>query len=180
MVAAVSGANNEVLEAGVGKVERIFVVVPINGQLQIAQGGVFSYYEFKQPRSDRLTDEEWQKKLTTNSPSLMAYTKNYLQPGGKTVDSLALRVGDIFIVIRKALPPIKVRRILQKPPMWSIHSVITRTLRSPQGRKKRTSWFGGKSRCLEPRKKVGWPETRNGMTGRTGSKISTFYFNKFQ
>ncbi len=105
VVAAVSGANNEVLEAGVGKVERIFVVVPINGQLQIAQGGVFSYYEFKQPRSDRLTDEEWQKKLTTNSPSLMAYTKNYLQPGGKTVDSLALRVGDIFIVNKKGATP---------------------------------------------------------------------------
>jgi hypothetical protein len=33
------------------------------GDLQIAKGGVFSYYEFKWPMSDRLTDEAWQAML---------------------------------------------------------------------------------------------------------------------
>ncbi|MEI8132398.1 MAG: DUF3160 domain-containing protein, partial [Leptolinea sp.] len=42
VVAAVSGAGNEVLQVGVGKVDRIYVVVPIDGRLAIAQGGVFS------------------------------------------------------------------------------------------------------------------------------------------
>ncbi|HEX7557003.1 MAG TPA: DUF3160 domain-containing protein, partial [Leptolinea sp.] len=110
VVAAVSGANNDVLEAGVGKVDRIFVVVPINGQLQVAQGGVFTYYEFKQPRSDRLTDEEWQKKLSSAAPSLPAFSKNYLLSGGKTVDMLAFRIGDVYIVNKKgATPPLNVR-----------------------------------------------------------------------
>jgi hypothetical protein len=57
LIAAVSGYENEVLEAAIGNVNRIYVAVPLNGKLHIAQGGIFSYYEFKQPRSDRLTDE---------------------------------------------------------------------------------------------------------------------------
>jgi hypothetical protein len=110
VVAAVSGAGNDVLQAGVGKVDRIYVVVPMDGRLAIAQGGVFSFYEFKQPRSDRLTDEDWQKKLDSNPPDLPAYTANYLLPGGKPVDSLAFRVGDVYLITDKGgNPPLKLR-----------------------------------------------------------------------
>ncbi len=110
VVAAVSGAQNEVLEAGVGKVDRIFVVVPINGRLQAAQGGVFTYYEFKQPRSNRLTDEEWRKKLEGGTPDLLPYTAQYLKKDGKPVDILAMRVGDVYKISEAgASPPLNVR-----------------------------------------------------------------------
>jgi len=111
VIAAVSGAQNEVLEVGVGKVDRIYVAVPINGKIQIAQGGVFSYYEFKQPRGSRLTDEEWRNKLAGMASGLPDYSKNYLKNGGKMVDALAFRIGDTYIVNKAgATPPLNVRK----------------------------------------------------------------------
>ena len=61
-----------VLEAGVGRIHPIYVVVPIlqaDGTYfwQIARGGVFSYYEFTWPGSDRLTDESWRAMLDDGS-----------------------------------------------------------------------------------------------------------------
>ncbi len=111
VIAAVSGAQNDVLEVGVGYVDRIFVVVPINGKLQIAQGGVFTYYEFKQPRSNRLTDEDWRIKLEGSVPKLLPYTETYMKPGGKAVDALAYRIGDVYKMTEAgANPPLNVRR----------------------------------------------------------------------
>jgi len=51
------------LEEGVGMGDEIYVIAEINGLLYLTRGAVFSHYEFKQPSADRLTDEEWQKKL---------------------------------------------------------------------------------------------------------------------
>jgi hypothetical protein len=110
VIAAISGAGNEVLQVGVGNVDRIYVVVPIDGKLAIAQGGVFSYYEFKQPRSNRLTDEDWIEKISLDPPTLLIYTKNYILPGGKPVDALAFRVGDVYIITEKGgSPPLNMR-----------------------------------------------------------------------
>ena len=55
--------KSEVLEEAVGYALPIYVLVKIDGDLYIAAGAVFSYYEFKQPMSDRLTDEAWQEML---------------------------------------------------------------------------------------------------------------------
>jgi len=60
--------NPVVLEEAVGRVNEIHVVVPvIDGDgttyLQVAKGGVFSYYEFPWPADDRLTDEKWRQML---------------------------------------------------------------------------------------------------------------------
>jgi hypothetical protein len=57
-----------VLEEGVGRVNPIYVVVPIveddgTTYLQATKGGVFSYYEFPWPIDDRLTDEKWRGML---------------------------------------------------------------------------------------------------------------------
>ncbi|TEU17914.1 MAG: DUF3160 domain-containing protein [Anaerolineales bacterium] len=57
-----------VLEEAVGRVNEIHVVVPVVGEdgttyLQVAKGGVFSYYEFPWPADDRLTDEKWRQML---------------------------------------------------------------------------------------------------------------------
>jgi hypothetical protein len=49
VVAAVSGGVDSVLEAGTGGVDRIYVVVPLEGQWEIAQGGVFPITSFSSP-----------------------------------------------------------------------------------------------------------------------------------
>jgi hypothetical protein len=99
VIAAVSGANNSVLEVGVGYVDRIYVVVPLEGKWQAAQGGVFSYYEFTQPRDQRLTDDEWRTKLAgADAPSLPAWASNFVFKGGTTATWLAFRVGDVYLI----------------------------------------------------------------------------------
>ena len=56
--------NGFALEEAIGRVFEIYVVIPdYRGHWQIATGGVFSYYEFAQPLSERLTDEEWRAML---------------------------------------------------------------------------------------------------------------------
>jgi hypothetical protein len=57
-----------VLEEGVGRIDEIYAVVPAVADdgsvfLQVAKGGVFSYYEFPWPADDRLTDEKWREML---------------------------------------------------------------------------------------------------------------------
>lgn len=98
VVAAVAGAEAEVLEVGVGSVDRIYVVVPLEGGLEVAQGGVFSYYEFPQPRSERLTDQEWREKLASSPPDQPAWVDNFLITGGEPVDHLAFRIGDVYLI----------------------------------------------------------------------------------
>ena len=99
IVAAVSGAGDSVLEVGTGFVDRIYVVVPLEGTQEVAQGGVFSYYEFTQPRDQRLTDDEWRTKLTgANPPALPAWAANFLLKGGKTTQYLAFRKGDVYSI----------------------------------------------------------------------------------
>jgi hypothetical protein len=52
--------SGEVLEEGVGFVD--FLVVKVkkaNGETAYVTGPIFTYYEFKHPLSNRLTDEEW-------------------------------------------------------------------------------------------------------------------------
>ena len=65
---ATDPAPQLVLEEAVGRVNPIYVVVPMvdalgNPYLQVAKGGVFSYYEFPWPLTDRLTDEKWRQML---------------------------------------------------------------------------------------------------------------------
>ncbi len=53
--------TGQVLEEGVGDAFPIYVVVLVEGRQTVAMGGTFSYYEFKHPLDDRLTDEAWQE-----------------------------------------------------------------------------------------------------------------------
>ena len=60
-----------VLEVGTGNPFVIYVIVQDHrGNLRLARGGTFSYYEFEQPMTERLTDEEWQDMLDNNPPPL--------------------------------------------------------------------------------------------------------------
>lgn|GEM_PF-428318 len=110
VIAAVSGYQDSVLEAGVGYLNRIYVAVPLEGKLEIAQGGVFSYYEFTQPRTNRLTDQAWIEMLETNPPAAPAWTSLFVLPGGQPTDALAFRVGDVYILTEKGYtPPLNMR-----------------------------------------------------------------------
>ena len=51
--------NGVCLEEAIGGASRIYVVFPIDGELHIGIGGVFNYYQFVAPLSDRMTDKEW-------------------------------------------------------------------------------------------------------------------------
>jgi len=54
------GGGDQVLEVATGRFDRIHVIVPDGrGGFEVATGAVYSYYEFWQPRTQRLTDEEW-------------------------------------------------------------------------------------------------------------------------
>jgi len=71
--------NGQVLEEGTGKIFEIYVVVPIEGKLRIAKGGVYSYYEFAWPMSDRLTDKKWRELLNSGqAPALPSWTDTFV------------------------------------------------------------------------------------------------------
>jgi hypothetical protein len=58
------GNSGHVLEEGVGQVDLVIVACPApDGSIFLAAGPVLSYYEFKHPMSDRLTDEAWRELL---------------------------------------------------------------------------------------------------------------------
>ncbi len=53
--------TGQVLEEGVGSPFNIYVIIDDTRGVRICRGAVFSYYEFKHPMEDRLTDEKWQE-----------------------------------------------------------------------------------------------------------------------
>lgn len=63
LVADVHTAFGQALEVGVGRADHLVAVVPIEGKLYLARGSALSFYEFKQPISNRMTDEAWKKRL---------------------------------------------------------------------------------------------------------------------
>ena len=58
--AFLDATTDSALELGTGDFNPIYVIVPDgSGGFEVATGGVYAYYEFWQPRDDRLTDETW-------------------------------------------------------------------------------------------------------------------------
>ncbi len=68
--------TGQVLEEGVGDAFPIYAIVLVEGKQQVALGGVFSYYEFKQPLDSRLTDEAWQE--MSPLPDRPAWTESFI------------------------------------------------------------------------------------------------------
>ena len=69
--------TRQVLEEGVGYVDLIVVAYKLpDGRILIGAGPVMSYYEFKQPMSDRLTDDAWRELLSTNPPDRPEWVSN--------------------------------------------------------------------------------------------------------
>jgi len=76
-------ANNpggrQVLEEATGNIFEIYAVVPVDGKLRIAVGGVYSYYEFLWPLNDRLTDSRWHRMLNDGqAPPLPGWTGTFI------------------------------------------------------------------------------------------------------
>ncbi len=110
VIAAVAGFEDQIMEVGVGMINRIYVAIPVNGETYVAQGGVLSYYEFIQPRTERLTDEVWRALLQHDPPNRPAWRVNFIVPGGRVTKVLAFRVGDVFILTEEgADPPMNLR-----------------------------------------------------------------------
>ena len=66
--------TNRVLEVATGNPLVIYVVVQDhNEQLRLTRGGTFSYYEFNQSMTDRLSDEDWHEILDANPPALPSW-----------------------------------------------------------------------------------------------------------
>lgn len=61
-----------VLQEGVGTPFLIQVKIRTGNTITVFKGGILSYYEFKQPMRDRLTDEQWQKRIASK--------RNHLTP----------------------------------------------------------------------------------------------------
>jgi len=70
----------KVLEEGVGYIDILAAVIPQpDGKLSLALGPVLSYYEFKWPTADRLTDEAWSKVLAGQPPARPAWSASFLK-----------------------------------------------------------------------------------------------------
>lgn len=71
--------SGQVLEEAVGYVDLIVVAYKTpDGRISIGAGPVFSYYEFKESMSDRLTDEQWKGLLEKGQqPSRPQWTESF-------------------------------------------------------------------------------------------------------
>lgn len=67
IVADVATGGDSCLELGTGKVSLLYAVVPVDGALRLACGPVFTFHEFTQPASSRLTDTEWREMVKTST-----------------------------------------------------------------------------------------------------------------
>ncbi len=72
------GNTRQVLEEGVGYVDLIVVAYKVpDGRILIGAGPVMSYYEFKQPMENRLTDEQWRELLRADPPERPEWYSNF-------------------------------------------------------------------------------------------------------
>jgi len=73
------GLNNLALEEGVGYLKKLIVSYELpDGRTLVGAGPILSYYEFKQPMNNRLTDEAWRKMLLSKEvPQQPVWTQSF-------------------------------------------------------------------------------------------------------
>jgi hypothetical protein len=72
------GNSSMVLEEGCGYVELLVAAWKhSDGNIYVGAGPELSYYEFKHPMGDRLTDEAWREMLRTEPPAPPPWTGSY-------------------------------------------------------------------------------------------------------
>jgi hypothetical protein len=78
-IADVHTSLDSCLEVATGYVDEAFVILPVDGRLNILRGGVFSYHEFNYPTGHRLTDEAWQDMLQRGrAPERPAWMNSFI------------------------------------------------------------------------------------------------------
>ncbi len=78
LVTDVATGISRVLLEGVGQPTPIYVILP-DEPYRVAEGAVYTYYEFEVPNDQRMTDEDWQKKVETgNIPALPEWTSMFI------------------------------------------------------------------------------------------------------
>jgi len=68
--------SQQVLEVAVGQPVQLFTVAPFGGDVYVMKGGMFSYYEFTRPMSERMTDAQWQG--LSPRPPMPEWTKSFV------------------------------------------------------------------------------------------------------
>ncbi len=66
LVADVHTVRGQALTVASGHSDDLMAIVPIEGKLYLARGSVLSFYEFKVPISERMTDHVWKQRLKEN------------------------------------------------------------------------------------------------------------------
>ena len=78
VVADVATGMDQALTEGTGRIMELYVVFPAKGSLHIGRGGIYSQYEFVQPTSNRLTDEQWRQRLDQGQIPPIGDWKTYI------------------------------------------------------------------------------------------------------
>ncbi|MFX1254043.1 MAG: DUF3160 domain-containing protein [Promethearchaeota archaeon] len=92
---------SSLLYEAVGTPFVIYVIVPIDNELYLARGTVFSYYEFVTSTSQRISNLDWQNILNSENPPLLpTWTQSYIS----LEDSLNARVTAITMSIQSSAP----------------------------------------------------------------------------
>jgi len=75
--------SGQVLEEALGRPRTIYVVAPVTGKPTACKGVTYSYYEFKQPMSKRLTVEKWRGLLYSRyAPTRPRWTDPFIGTEG--------------------------------------------------------------------------------------------------
>jgi len=79
LIADVFNGSGTCLEVAIGRVFELWVRCTGPRGERLHRGGIFSYYEFEQPISNRLSDNDWRKMLREGkAPQLPGWTSSYL------------------------------------------------------------------------------------------------------
>ena len=80
--------TGECVEIGTGMPWTIYVICPYNGQLFLAEGTTFSYYEFTS--KERLTDEKWHEMLGITKQTNEEYGYEYIDRDPKKAEGCSI------------------------------------------------------------------------------------------
>jgi hypothetical protein len=71
----------QVLQLALGRIHDLYVAVPDGVGQRMTQGGIQSYYEFRQPMTERLTDEAWGRRVAEGrTPPFPDWSQSFLEP----------------------------------------------------------------------------------------------------
>lgn len=86
------------VQVATGGADRLYVLVPSGDRIAIAQGAIYSYYEFSPPNGRLLDNSTWHQTLVEGKLAPPAWAVDLYLPEGYPVDVLAFQIGDVYRV----------------------------------------------------------------------------------